>query len=133
MLCMHEAQGSIPCSSISFGSSTWRIPKVYSRGGLNSRPSACKADVITTRLLEPVGVKMEYNQRQWCIGNIEASQALAPGSIPGWRNVLRSIFFFLLDRPMVLKSKKPTGGIEPPTFRLQSECSTTKLSRRACV
>ena len=27
---------------------------------------------------------------------------------------------------------QPTGGIEPPTFRLQSECSTTKLSRRAC-
>ena len=26
--------------------------KKYSRGGLNSRPSACKADVITTRLLE---------------------------------------------------------------------------------
>ena len=25
--------------------------------------------------------------------------------------------------------KQPTGGIEPPTFRLQSECSTTKLSR----
>ena len=24
--------------------------------------------------------------RQWCIGNIEASQALAPGSIPGWRS-----------------------------------------------
>jgi hypothetical protein len=23
--------------------------------------------------------------RQWCIGNIEASQALAPGSTPGWR------------------------------------------------
>ena len=33
--------------------------------------------------------------------------------------------------PMVSKNKKPTGGIEPPTFRLQSECSTTKLSRRA--
>ena len=38
----------------------WRIyifwyietKNVYSRGGLNSRPSACKADVITTRLLE---------------------------------------------------------------------------------
>jgi hypothetical protein len=28
------------------------------------------------------------------------------------------------------EKKKPTGGIEPPTFRLQSECSTTKLSRR---
>ncbi len=33
--------------------------------------------------------------------------------------------------PMALENKKPTGGIEPPTFRLQSECSTTKLSRRA--
>ena len=35
--------------------------------------------------------------------------------------------------PMVSKNKKPTGGIEPPTFRLQSECSTTKLSRRTRV
>ena len=34
---------------------------------------------------------------------------------------------------MVSKNKKPTGGIEPPTFRLQSECSTTKLSRRTRV
>jgi hypothetical protein len=24
---------------------------------------------------------------------------------------------------------QPTGGVEPPTFRLQSECSATKLSR----
>jgi hypothetical protein len=31
--------------------------------------------------------------------------------------------------PVVQENKKPTGGIEPPTFRLQSECSTTKLSR----
>jgi hypothetical protein len=29
------------------------------------------------------------------------------------------------------KQQQPTGGIEPPTFRLQSECSTTKLSRHA--
>jgi hypothetical protein len=28
------------------------------------------------------------------------------------------------------KKYKPTGGVEPPTFRLQSECSATKLSRR---
>ena len=35
--------------------------------------------------------------------------------------------------PMVSKNKKPTGGIEPPTFRLQSECSTTKLSRHAGI
>ena len=27
------------------------------------------------------------------------------------------------------EKKKPTGGVEPPTFRLQSECSATKLSR----
>ena len=57
------------------------------------------------------------NMRQWCIGNIEASQALAPGSTPGWR-----ILFFC-------PKKQPIGGIEPPTFRLQSECSTTKLNR----
>ena len=30
--------------------------------------------------------KQNYNKRQWCIGNIEASQALAPGSTPGWRS-----------------------------------------------
>ena len=69
------------------------------------------------------------NMRQWCIGNIEASQALAPGSTPGWR--ISSFFFNPGRSPMVCKNKKPTGGIEPPTFRLQSECSTTKLSRQA--
>ena len=31
------------------------------------------------------------------------------------------------------KKGQPTGGIEPPTFRLQSECSTTKLSRRTTL
>jgi hypothetical protein len=34
--------------------------------------------VLTNYTIEPV-------LRQWCIGNIEASQALAPGSTPGWR------------------------------------------------
>ena len=33
-------------------------------------------------------------KRQWCIGNIEASQALAPGSTPGWRTSLFFFFFF---------------------------------------
>ena len=28
------------------------------------------------------------DRRHWCSGNIGASQALAPGSIPGWRTVL---------------------------------------------
>jgi hypothetical protein len=31
--------------------------------------------------------------RQWCIGNIEASQALAPGSTPGWRITLLRGFY----------------------------------------
>jgi hypothetical protein len=38
--------------------------------------------------------------------------------------------FFPVFKALPRKAKKPTGGIEPPTFRLQSECSTTKLSRR---
>ena len=37
-------------------------------------------------------------ERQWCSGNINASHALAPGSIPGWRIFLQmyyihSVFF----------------------------------------
>jgi hypothetical protein len=32
--------------------------------------------------------------RQWCIGNIEASQALAPGSTPGWRKYFFFLFLF---------------------------------------
>ncbi len=40
------------------------------------------------------------------------------------------LFFFVRRaRKKTNKKQKPTGGIEPPTFRLQSECSTTKLSR----
>ena len=35
--------------------------------------------------------------RQWCIGNIEASQALAPGSTPGWR----ILFHFCVTRSWV--------------------------------
>jgi hypothetical protein len=38
----------------------------------------------------------------------------------------------IVNNPFLTPDKKqqqPTGGIEPPTFRLQSECSTTKLSR----
>ena len=36
-------------------------------------------------------------KRQWCIGNIEASQALAPGSIPGWR-IFLSFSAIVFDR-----------------------------------
>ena len=66
-----------------------------------------------------------HTVRQWCIGNIEASQALAPGSTPGWR----ILFFFVPTTTIKNITKQPIGGIEPPTFRLQSECSTTKLNR----
>ena len=31
------------------------------------------------------------DRRHWCSGNIGASQALAPGSIPGWRTLLRPL------------------------------------------
>ena len=40
---------------------------------------------------------------------------------------------FLYDKNVFfvvgLEKKEPHVGIEPPAFRLQSECSTTKLSR----
>jgi hypothetical protein len=38
--------------------------------------------VLTNYTIEPSLI-----ERQWCIGNIEASQALAPGSTPGWRKI----------------------------------------------
>ena len=31
-------------------------------------------------------------ERHWCSGNIGASQALAPGSIPGWRTILVCVY-----------------------------------------
>ena len=41
---------------------------------------------IETLLLHFItGIFWSRSKRQWCIGNIEASQALAPGSTPGWR------------------------------------------------
>jgi hypothetical protein len=43
---------------------------------------------IETLLLQPTFVHLSRSERQWCIGNIEASQALAPGSTPGWRSFL---------------------------------------------
>ena len=36
------------------------------------------------------------SKRQWCIGNIEASQALAPGSTPGWRSLFCFVLFCVL-------------------------------------
>ena len=32
------------------------------------------------------------DRRHWCSGNIGASQALAPGSIPGWRTILVCVY-----------------------------------------
>jgi hypothetical protein len=46
--------GKLQCYRYTIGAdcTIQRAKQKYSRGGLNSRPSACKADVITTRLLE---------------------------------------------------------------------------------
>ena len=53
MLPIHHWRFPCTCWVLSvFVYETLAKQKVYSRGGLNSRPSACKADVITTRLLE---------------------------------------------------------------------------------
>ena len=43
----------------------------------NKQTLSCRFERPAART--PVNMK-----RQWCIGNIEASQALAPGSTPGW-------------------------------------------------
>jgi hypothetical protein len=43
---------------------------------------------IETPLLQNYFLCVCTSMRQWCIGNIEASQALAPGSTPGWRRFL---------------------------------------------
>ena len=46
-------------------------------------------------------------------------------------SILASPLFFNFphEKKILLAKNKPTGGVEPPTFRLQSECSATKLSR----
>ncbi len=54
-----------------------------------------------------------FCSRQWCIGNIEASQALAPGSTPGWRTFVTCI----LGRVVKALDLSPSGlsprGFEP--------------------
>ena len=67
--------------------------------GSNPRLLAHKTNTLPTELMElPMGTDKSEKQRggQWCIGNIEASQALAPGSTPGWRSRrFLSVFLFL--------------------------------------
>jgi hypothetical protein len=109
-----EILGSSPSTGFFF------VPraKKYSGRGLNSRPSACKADVITTRLPEHIvhncGVVAQMVERT-------LSMREAQGSIPCY-----STFFFLTTK-WATQKKQPMGGFEPPTFRLLSECSTPKL------
>jgi len=55
---------------------------VRNRQAQGSKP--CSSTILLAgRLLE---ARVQKRKRQWCIGNIEASQALAPGSTPGWRS-----------------------------------------------
>ena len=51
---------------------------------------------------------VQLMSRQWCIGNIEASQALAPGSTPGWRIVL----------PVAAATRGQIGGVAQMVERL---------------
>ncbi len=61
--------------------------------------------------LEPRAQVKVRNMRRWCIGNIEASQALAPGSTPGRR--ICFLFSFEKNRK---KESVFEGRIELPTF-----------------
>ena len=49
-----------------------------------SFPALLKSDVA--------GFIHQRERRHWCSGNIGASQALAPGSIPGWRTILVYVY-----------------------------------------
>lgn len=55
--------------------------------------------------------------RQWCIGNIEASQALAPGSTPGWRIEKRLLDLFCFGRGTIVIFFRP-GGVAQMVERL---------------
>jgi hypothetical protein len=115
-----EILGSSPSTGFLFFVCLFAYPKKrYSGRGLNSRPSACKADVITTRLPEQhiscnLGVVAQMVERT-------LSMREAQGSIPCYSTFL----LLLVHTPQ--KKKQPMGGFEPPTFRLLSECSTPKL------
>ena len=50
-------------------------------------------------------------KRQWCIGNIEASQALAPGSTPGWRTIFWQVW----------KNNDPQRESNPQSSGLESD------------
>jgi hypothetical protein len=95
--------------------------------GSNPRLLAHKTNTLPTELMERL--------RQWCIGNIEASQALAPGSTPGWRISFFFPFFlgcviflnFFLKFIFVFFSttkKAPEVRLELTTYRLTAGRAT---------
>ena len=62
------------------------------------------------------------NMRRWCIGNIEASQALAPGSTPG-RRIYYVFFFFVLGKKEVYSR----GGLNSRPSACKADVITTRL------
>ena len=73
--------GSNPGTAILFLVFVWRRrEKKQVLPGLEPGLQGSEPWVLTNYTIEP-----SSSERQWCIGNIEASQALAPGSTPGWR------------------------------------------------
>jgi hypothetical protein len=115
-----EILGSSPSTGFFF----CLVKKRYSGRGLNSRPSACKADVITTRLPEPnvhnSGVVAQMVERT-------LSMREAQGSIPCYSTFFFACCYTTNVADKATKKRQPMGGFEPPTFRLLSECSTPKL------
>ena len=59
------------------------VKSVYHRRGLSLRGVKRSGCLLSCLVVV---------RRHWCSGNIGASQALAPGSIPGWRTILVCVY-----------------------------------------
>ena len=79
----------------------------------SARPSTnCMAHGTPKKMLTFYACSGPYISawRHWCSGNIEASQALAPGSIPGWRIIfvkLRLQGKIMLTQGILAQLRKP--------------------------
>ena len=73
------------------------------------------------------------NRARGLVVMIVACQVMDPGSIPGERTFAsKGVLFVFLEKTrtqnLLLRWRnEPQAGLEPTTFRLLSECSTTKL------
>ena len=114
-LCKRKVGGSIPPVGSPF----------FIEPGLEPGLQGSEPWVLTNYTIEPL-------VRQWCIGNIEASQALAPGSTPGWRKLL--LFFGVGDGGVaqmverVLCMHEAQGSIPCSSTLLFFACFTQRVA-----